>query len=359
MGFASRIGGKIAAVGALLGASLSVASAVAMVKSQMSVVDALAKTSDQLGIATKDLAAFQLQADLAGVSSEQFSTNIRKMIRSIADAAEGSKSARAALGSIGLDPKRLQAQSVKNAYLDIADAIGSVTSAQQRLDIATQLFGRGGQGMISMMLDGRGGFADAAKNANAFGLAISRIDAAKVEQANDAITLASSAIAGIARVAAVQFSPAVEAIATGFANWASSGTNAVDAVNAAFTVALGTVKIFAGTIQGLGDLAQRLLVTFYGIRNAVAWLSGGTSIEMQNELSQAIIDFDRMQNAPRWVDQVDAFAKRAQASSTKTATATAARNNGLEIQEENNQLLRQIARNTRTVADQGSDTVNF
>lgn len=249
VGGITRIAGRVSAIAGLLGASISVAGTIAAIKSQMSLVDALAKTSDKLSISTEDLAAFQHQADLAGVSSKAFETSIQKMVRSIDDAARGSKEAADTFKELGLDPKALQAKQTVEAYRDIAEAIAAVDSDQKQLSTTLRIFGRSGGDMIHMLRGGSDAFKDAKSDAEAFGLAVSRIDAGTVELANDEVTRMKAALSGIVRIAAVQIAPVIARIAHDFVEWAKSGDNAARFVADAF----GQVVAILGTIGNMVD----------------------------------------------------------------------------------------------------------
>ena len=320
----TNLGGRLTAIAGLLGATISVAGTVALIKSQMSAVDALAKTSDQLGITTQDLAAFQLQGELAGVGAEAFTKGIRTMVRSIADAVSGSKEAKDAIAALGLDPKALQGKSVTDAYLDIAEAINKVGNAQRRLDIASQVFGRGGQGLLSMFMEGRGGFEKAAKDANAFGLAISRVDAAKVEQANDAMTMAGKAIAGIARIASVHLSPIIEGLATQFVDWAKTGTNATKLVTGAMGGLLKVLGYVADSVQKLSTLTTRFAIVGNLFQDIFSFdQTKERANRMEAERMKLVKELEELDSAPRWSEGIRGWLADVEKASRDAANLTA------------------------------------
>ena len=132
---------------------------------------------------------------------------------------------------------RLARLPVDQQFAAIADALGTVEDTTSRTTLAYQIFGRQGTALVNTLALGSAGLADAAAEADALGLSFSRVDAAKIEAANDASTRAAAAVRGITTSLAIELAPVVEASATRFAEWAASGegmgqrvVNAIDTV---------------------------------------------------------------------------------------------------------------------------------
>ena len=68
----------------------------ALVKSSLDAVDALAKTSQKLGITTEALAGLRHAAELTGVKTQTLDMAIQRMTRRVAEAAAGTGEAKAA-----------------------------------------------------------------------------------------------------------------------------------------------------------------------------------------------------------------------------------------------------------------------
>ena len=189
----------------------------AMVRSSMALQDTLAKTADRLGITTKALAAFHLQANLSGVGADGFDTSIQKMSNNLQDAANGIGTAKDAVKALGLDIYDLASKSPQEAFLQIAEAMKGVGSATQKLSITTDIFGERGRDVVNMLAEGREGFDAAAEKVEFFGTALSRVDAAKIEAANDAMTLAKESADGLATRVGLRLSPMLAEMAENFA----------------------------------------------------------------------------------------------------------------------------------------------
>ena len=189
------------------------ASITSMTKSQLASIDAIAKQADSLGLATESLAGYQHAASIAGVNAEQLGKGILRMEKNISDATNGLTTAKRAFEGLGLSAEELQSKSPEQQFETIADAFGTVTNQADRARIAQDLFGRSGVAMLNMFNNGSRGIRDAVAEAEKLGLTFNRVDAAKVEMANDAVTRLRALFTGVARTLAIQVAPFIEAAA--------------------------------------------------------------------------------------------------------------------------------------------------
>src|SRR5687767_15013602 len=81
---AAKIGGMVSAVAGLVGAG----SITLLVKQSMEAIDVNAKLSDRLGVTTEALRGLQYAGDLAGVSNEELTGGLEKMLKSLSGAAD-------------------------------------------------------------------------------------------------------------------------------------------------------------------------------------------------------------------------------------------------------------------------------
>lgn len=241
--WAAAAGTAIAATGIAIGTVLT--------KRSLDAIDATAKLSDQLGIQTEKLAGLQLAAGLAGIESEALGTAIRFMLRGIEEAQSGTGAQADALKTLGLNAAELRAMRPEEALGAIADSMNGLATAGERNAAAMALFGRGGGPMLSMLREGSAGLKAAQQEAERLGLAVSRLDAAKVEAANDAFTRLGAVATGVGNQIAVGLSQYIEAAAMELyrASEASGGFRAELESLGRFGV--GVVKILADIWHGL------------------------------------------------------------------------------------------------------------
>lgn len=179
-------------------------------------IDKLAKTSDMLGITTEALRGLHLSADLSGVSVEKMDMSLQRMIKSVSEAAGGTGKAVAAIKELGLDAQALSAMTPDQQFSAIADAMADVGTQSDRVRLAMKIFGNDGAALLNTMAAGSEGLREQAKLAEQLGITYSRIDASKVEQANDAVALAKVGVEGISNSIAIELAPIVAGVANDF-----------------------------------------------------------------------------------------------------------------------------------------------
>lgn len=182
--FFGGFGGQIAA--ATIG-TVGLGSAIAGVSQSMNQIDREAKLADRLGITVGEVQKLSLAADLAGTDVELLAKSMLKMGKNI--------------GSGG--------QSLDKRLFQVADSIAQIKDAGKRAAKAEEIFGKGGLELINVLTQGGRGIRESASAIDRFGLAISRIDAAKVEAANDAWTVMKTALRGISNTVAIELSPQI------------------------------------------------------------------------------------------------------------------------------------------------------
>jgi len=206
---------KIAKIGAAFAAA-GVASGVALTKASMVSIDALAKTSDRLGIATESLAGLQHAASLAGVENKTLEKSLQNLAVGVSDAADGTGVAKDALIELGLSAGVLEKLPLDQQMLQVADAMQGVTTQADKVRITTELFGARGVSVLNMIGSGSENLTKMAEEADHLGIAINRVDAAKIEMANDSVTRAKGVFTGLGNQLATSFSPLIMTVADNF-----------------------------------------------------------------------------------------------------------------------------------------------
>lgn len=211
--------GKLASAAAKIGltfATAGTAAAAALTKMSMQNIDALAKTSDRLGIATQSLAGLQHAANLAGVENKTLEKSLQNLAIGVSDAADGSGIAKDALIELGLSAATLEKMPVDAQMMKVADAMQGVELQADKVRIATELFGSRGVKVLNMIGGGASDLADVAKEAEHLGISVNRVDAAKIELANDAVERAKGVFTGLGNQLGTAFSPIIEMVANLF-----------------------------------------------------------------------------------------------------------------------------------------------
>jgi hypothetical protein len=208
-------------------------------------IDRTAKGADRLGITTEALIGLRHGANLAGMGVEEFDAALTTMTSNVGLAAMGQGKAGKALDELGFNFEALAKLDPEAQFKVIGDALSKVENPARRLALATRIFGDQGAAMINVVQGGIPAIEAMQREAEALGLTFSRVDAAKVEAANDALTRVSEVILGIGQDIVIALAPYVEAAANAFTDWATKGRSWGDiVVGAVEWVAAGIAKLF-------------------------------------------------------------------------------------------------------------------
>lgn len=232
-----------------LGAIAAVAAPIALVSWAAGSVDATAKLSDRLGIATEKLVALQYQAKMNASSAEGLELGLKKMVQTVGEAANGNEQASTAFRHLGLDMKALADMSPDQQFAAIADKIAAIKNPTERASAAYGVFGKQSQELMVMLMQGSEGMRASQVEAEKLGIVFNRVDAAKVELANDAMTRIRLAIEGAAQTLAIQFAPFVDAAASKLLSLGTSGEGVGTMIVNAFEWVLTTIAKGADTVS--------------------------------------------------------------------------------------------------------------
>ncbi len=265
----------------------SIGIAARWVQSAGEAADAIGKMADKLGIATQRLVAFQLAADDAGVQTETLNKLLTDAERKLGEASSFKGGTFAAISQLGLDIRELQRLSPDELFLRYADALSTVKNRSEQFALAQDLFGKSATEAFNLIEAGRPAIEKAAANVEKFGLALDRIDTAKIEAANDALGLLSKTSQAFGQHVAAAFAPFTEEIARrlteagGAANKAQSQLETfAKAVFVTFEIVSNAVNVFDAAVSG----------AFFAISKGIELAIGALrkSFELTAKLDEAV-----------------------------------------------------------------------
>lgn len=274
----SRIGSFGAAV-AGIGAGVGIAS---LVRSSFAAIDSTSKLADRLGITTESLVALHQAAKISGGGIDEVDASLRKFISTIGQTSEASSLGRLLRG-LGISAQSLASVGLDEAIAQVADVLQSLPNAADRAALAVQLFGRDGLKMVNILQGGRQALAGFAKETERLGTSFGRVDGAKIEAANDAVTRMRDVFSGLANTIAFELAPFVEAIANRFVNWATEGSRGANFVRSA-------VEQVAIVIAKAVDITDLFIAGWHGLRSIVASVES-LIFKVFEELAQRVVTF--------------------------------------------------------------------
>jgi hypothetical protein len=264
-----NIGLKMAAIGSAVLAPLLGAA-----KVFSTVGDSIAKMAKRTGFSVETLSGLAFAASQSGSSIEDLEKGVRRMQRTIVDAATGMASAKEALEMLGLTAEDLQQLSPEEQFRLIADRLAGIQDPTTKAALAMEIFGRAGTQLLPMLAEGAKGIDRLVAEARRLGLVMSKEDAEAAEKLNDAVDkLGRTLKMGVFRVGAA-LAPVLTRLGEKFATitarvgaWVDRNRGLVVSVAkvAACVVAGGVAMIVLGTvISGLGKGIGVLRIAFIG-----------------------------------------------------------------------------------------------
>jgi hypothetical protein len=235
------------------------AGAAALAAESFRAVDALAKTSDRLGIATEALKTFQVAADLAGVSQERLEKALLKQQKAISDAANGSAQLRQTFQALGLNAQTLMALPIDKQFEEIANALNDVDNVTRRNALAMEIWGARGIEMVNVAQAGVGSIGELRQLLEDLNVTVSRFDAAKIEQANDAVSMVKTAFQGLGNTIAIAVAPVLQGLSDQFVEAARSSNGFESEVQLVMDTVAAWVGFAADAVFVLKNALQQLL----------------------------------------------------------------------------------------------------
>ena len=349
--FAKKVRANSAAVVKSLGAIGTVGAVAlgAIYKQSSANIDALAKQADKLGVTTQALAGLQHAADLTGVSSKALNKGLLDMTVKIQDATKGMGEGKEAIKELGLDANKLATMSPDKAFIAISEAMKGVEHHGNKVAIAYDLFGAKGVDLLNTLAMGEEALNKTAKEAEILGLALNRVDAAKVEAANDAMTRSAGVVTGLGNTITVSLAPYVKGISDEFYNAALEAggfgeftTNTLNSVVQAvaytanvihglkavwMVVKLAAAAAITGMLEGLEWLDSGLTSFLNALPGVEAKASGfitGMADAMREQMNTIQDDLTEFAMKPLPHDGIVAWAEEAKRKSIEAANVVAA-----------------------------------
>lgn len=251
------VAAKYAAAMAAAGAAI----AAHFVKQAFEAIDAQAKMAQALNTSVASMATLERAADLDGISLKQVETAARKLTLTLGEAAQGSGTAVESLKRLKLTTEELSRLPVDQRIALINERIREQIPLAEQAAVSADFFGDK-VGLAMLNLD-PATIAEAAEQTRLFGHALSDIDAAKVEQAGDAMSVFGLAMDGFWKQISIKVAPVLKKLADEFERAAKE--------------AGGMEVIATRAFNNMVDAAGFVMDAFAGIRR-VAVIAGDAII---------------------------------------------------------------------------------
>jgi uncharacterized membrane protein YgcG len=209
------------AAGAALGAVT--AGLTALTVRSMGTIDAQAKLARALGGTTAAVQAMDRAANRAGVGQGEFASAAAGLNRRLGEIIVTGSGAEDTFRALGLTAQQLAGMDVDERFASIADAMRRAGMSSQQMAYHLRQLGVRQANVIQLLQQGGDDIRASRRAVEEFGVAVSEVDAAAIERANDAIADIGLVFTGIGNQLAVTIAPLLERMAVRFTDLAKEG----------------------------------------------------------------------------------------------------------------------------------------
>jgi hypothetical protein len=255
----AKLGFASVAAGAAIGVKL--------VADSLAAVDAQAKLAKQLNTTSTSMAVLNRAGELGGVSMATIGTAARTLSVRIGEAEQGLKSSADAFKTLKLDASALAELPLDERISKINIALKENVPAAERAATAADLFGTRAATAIKLL--DTDVIAQARRETELFGLAISDVDAAQVEAANDSFSRIGKGVEGLGQQLAVGFAPIVKGVGDEFASVVEEMGGMEKVAESVFNNVIKGVGFVLDAVNGLKVVAAAVVVAFQSLGTAI------------------------------------------------------------------------------------------
>jgi hypothetical protein len=314
IGKALSAAAKAAAVLTAAVATAAIGIGTKLVSASREAIDAQAKMAARLRTSYESLETLSRAGALAGVSINEISNAGRQLDLNLGRATQGAKAQADALRRLGLNAQELARLPLDERIQQVNKAIRDNIPLTERAAVAANLFGAKNAVAIAQLDPDT--ISEAARQTQILGTALSDVDAAKVEMANDAMGTFSLAVKGVGDQLTIRLAPILTDIGNRFLRAADDAGGMESVMQRVFDRVVGAAGFAADAIEGVRRTVTLITDTaIIGIArlqrflpNALGGLDAATSAGV---VAEARANIDRTLNEPlpssafkRWVAAV-------------------------------------------------------
>lgn len=226
--------------------------------------------AERVGLSAESFGQLSYAARRAHVGQDEFAISLEQMNKRLGEVAvEGTGPAADALKRFGLSAVQLAGMGTDQAFMRLLGVMEQIHNPAERAAVAMDLFGKSGQGMINLVARGGEEIAAMRAEASRLGIALNDIDAAKVEEADQAFMRLREAGQGFANLLVTQISPYIVKVIDLYMEWGYSGAKSasfvsqgVDWVTTGLGYAVDAVNLFKTAFYGVQSVITEVFSYF-------------------------------------------------------------------------------------------------
>jgi hypothetical protein len=278
----NSLGKSALKVGAAITGFVGVGGFAIMAKNAMDTADRIHKLNIRLGASVEALSQYRHVAELSGVTFETFTMGLQRMTRRVAEAANGSGEAKAALEELGVSAVELSTLKPEQQFEILADALKGVENQSDKVRLAMKLFDSEGVSLLQMMEGGAEGLRTMRDEADALGMTMDSAMVTKMAEANDAITKVTARINALIEKMTIYLAPVILDIADNFGAWIegliTAARGAIPVLTTIWSIFEALGKLIGWVAFKVWELSEKLSQVNFG---GFDWMGGLDLADME------------------------------------------------------------------------------
>ena len=258
---------------AIAGVAAFAAGAVAVARGLMDLedrVEKLGNTADKLGVSFEFIQTLEAAATRSGTSIDAVSSAFGRLQKNVTGVDEESKTAQAALKSLGVAAEDLQALKPEDQYKLIGERLQAIEDPAKRTAAAINLFGKSGTDLLPFFKN-LGGASD---DMERFGRALTAVDRRRIDDFGAGLDALGVATQGLGQSLLLPFVGLGEGITKAFAEVVAGLTSIVDPIGQVlepiFTQIGRVIELIGTNLGNLGRAIGAVLKPFGVIVQGIA-----------------------------------------------------------------------------------------
>ena len=217
--------------------------------------DEIEDNSKKLGLSYEAYQKWDYVMKLSGTEITAMSGGMKKLINTIDDARNGTKSAQETFGKLGISMQDVKNLSSEEIFQQVILSLQNVEDATTQAALANDIFSKSGQELLPLLQMNGDEMMNLMQQAEDYGIIMSNDAVDASASFADAMTLAQSTLTGLKNNIISEFLPAATELLQGFAGMAAGVEGAEDQIAVGAT---NFIAQFAGMVPNLLTIVQQL-----------------------------------------------------------------------------------------------------
>lgn len=181
----------------------------ALAKAGAEAADAVGKAAQKIGISSEEFGKLKFAAEQNELTTEQLSTSMARLSKTMDSAAKGSGAAAGAFQKLGVsfEASDGKLRNASDVMLDLSDAFNALPDGAEKAALAIAIFGRAGAEMIPFLNQGSAEIRRLGAEAERLGLTFSEAETQIGDAFNDALAQLSDQLSTFANKIGLSFAP--------------------------------------------------------------------------------------------------------------------------------------------------------